>query len=59
MKHNSQMKIMAVNILSSLNSLKNELLNIQEVVIRNLQNDKEKVKTEICSNGDKFWEEQG
>ena len=47
MKHNSQMKIMAVNILSSLNSLKNELLNIQEVVIRNLQNDKEKVKTEI------------
>lgn len=46
MKHNSQMKIMAVNILSSLNSLKNELLNIL-VVIRNLQNDKEKVKTEI------------
>ena len=46
MKHNSQMKIMAVNILSSLNSLKNELLNIQ-VVIRNLQNNKEKVKTEI------------
>ena len=46
MNQNSGMKIMEANILGSLNSLKNEILNAKQITIRNLQNDTAKPKTE-------------
>ena len=41
MNQDSQMKDMENNILSSINSLKNEILNLKEIIIKNLQNENE------------------
>ena len=41
MNQDSQMKDMRNNILSSINSLKNEILNLKEIIIKNLQNENE------------------
>ena len=44
MNQDSQMKDMENNILSSINSLKDEILNLKEIVIKNLQNENEKLQ---------------
>ena len=41
MNQDSQMKDMENNILSIINSLKNEILNLTEIIIKNLQNENE------------------
>ena len=41
MNQDSQMKDMENNILSIINSLKNEILNLKEIIIKNLQNENE------------------
>ena len=44
MNQDSQMNTnMESNILSSINSLKDEILNLKEIVIKNIQNDNEKL----------------
>ena len=42
--HDSQMKEMESNILISINSLKDEISNLREIVIKNLQHENEKVR---------------
>ena len=44
MNQDLQMKDMDNNILSSINSLKDEILNLREIVIKNLQNENEKLR---------------
>ena len=44
MNQNSQVKDMENNILSSTNSLKDEILNLKEIVIKNFQNESEKLR---------------
>ena len=44
MNQDSQMKDMENNILSSINSLKDEIPNLKEIVIKNLQNENEKLR---------------
>ena len=44
MNQDSQIKVMKNNIISSINSLKDEILNPKEIIIKNLQNDNEKHK---------------
>ena len=41
MNQDSQMKDMENNILSIINALKNEILNLKEIIIKNLQNENE------------------
>ena len=43
MNQDSQMKDIENNILSSINSLKDEVLNLRETVIKNVQNENEKL----------------
>lgn len=38
------MKVIENNIVSSINSLKDEISNIREIVIKNLQSDKENLE---------------
>ena len=44
MNQDSQMKDMENNILHSINSLKDEILNLKEIVIKNFQNENEKFR---------------
>ena len=44
MNQDSQMKDMENNILSSINSQKDEILNLKEIAIKNLQNENEKLQ---------------
>lgn len=47
MNQNQKIKDMENNIKSSINSLKDEVLNLKEFFIKNLQNDIKKTKTEM------------
>ena len=44
MNNQDQMKRMEDNIVSQINSLKDEIINLKEIVIRNLQNENEKLR---------------
>ena len=44
MNQDSQMKHMENNMLCSINFLRNDILNPKEIVIKNLQNDNEKLR---------------
>ena len=44
MNNQDQMKSMEDNIVSQINSLKDEIINLKEIVIRNLQNENEKLR---------------
>ena len=44
MNQDSQMKDMENNILSGINTLKDEILNLKEIAIKNLQNENEKFR---------------
>ena len=44
MNQDWKMKVIENNIVSSINSLKDEISNIKEIVIKNLQSDKENLE---------------
>ena len=49
MKQDSQMKDMENNILNSINSLKGNILNLKEIIVKNIQNDNAKFRWNVRS----------
>ena len=47
MNRHLQMKVMENNIVSGINSLKDEISNLKEIVIKNLQNDNENLDRKV------------
>ena len=54
MNQDWKMKVIENNIVSSINSLKDQISNIKEIVIKNLQSDKENL--EEWGIGETLWE---
>lgn len=54
MNQDWKMKVIENNIVSSINSSKDEISNIKEIVIKNLQSDKENL--EEWGIGETLWE---
>ena len=54
MNNQDQMKSMKDNIVNQINSLKDEIINFKEIVIRNLQDENEKLRHR-CERLEKQW----